>query len=130
MNTQLSDLALALSRLSPADRDSVLAATYAHVAAEEARKWDPNVTYEVRLCSAEELHLNGRNNRISVIKALRSALGLGLREAKDLMETRFGKPLRTALNQAQAQQVAAAFTAEWKFLTYISDWSPVTVVRE
>jgi large subunit ribosomal protein L7/L12 len=47
-------------------------------------------------------------NKISVIKVVREVTGLGLKEAKDLVDAA-PKPLKTGVSKAEAEEMAAKF---------------------
>ena len=50
-------------------------------------------------------------NKVQVIKAVRELTGLGLKEAKDLVEGA-PQPVKQGVNEAEAKEVAAKLTAE------------------
>lgn len=47
--------------------------------------------------------------KIEVIKVVRTALGLGLKEAKDLVEGGLPKPIKEGINKAAAEELKAQF---------------------
>lgn len=54
---------------------------------------------------------NAGEKKIEVIKAVRTALGLGLKEAKDLVEGGLPKTIKDGLNKQAAEELKAAFVA-------------------
>ena len=87
---------------SPADRASTAAVAVAAPAA-AASAAEEQTEFNVELTSFGA-------NKVAVIKAVREATGLGLKEAKDLVEGA-PKPLKAAVSKTEAEEIKKKFAA-------------------